>query len=132
MKNTLILGDIIAVGIVTVIGFVTHGEGGLEYLPRMAAAFFPLVVTWLILAPWFDLFSPEIASNVKMLWRPALAVLFAAPLALVVRGFILNAPILPIFAVVFASTSAFGILIWRTIYLLIARRKWLNVSANNR
>ena len=123
MKNILIVGDIIAVALITVIGFVTHGEGGLEYLPRMAAAFFPLVITWLILAPWFDLFSPEITSNVKMLWRPALAVMFAAPLALVLRGFILNAPILPIFAVVFAGTSAFGILLWRMMYLFITRRK---------
>ena len=123
MKNILIIGDIIAVALITVIGFVTHGEGGLEYLPRMAAAFFPLVITWLILAPWFDLFSPEITSNVKMLWRPALAVMFAAPLALVLRGFILNAPILPIFAVVFAGTSAFGILLWRMMYLFITRRK---------
>ena len=123
MKNILIVGDIIAVALITVIGFVTHGEGGLEYLPRMAAAFFPLVITWLILTPWFDLFSPEITSNVKMLWRPALAVMFAAPLALVLRGFILNAPILPIFAVVFAGTSAFGILLWRMMYLFITRRK---------
>ncbi len=121
-KNILILGDIIAIAIVTIVGFVTHGESGLEYLPRMAAAFLPLVVAWLILAPWFDLFAPQIASDLKTIWRPALAVIFAAPLALIFRGLILNAPILPIFAVVFTLTSAFGLIVWRLIYFFLARQ----------
>lgn len=119
---SLILGDILAIALVTIIGFVTHGEGGLSFLPRMAAAFFPLVVTWLILAPWFDLFNPQTASNPKLLWLPALAILFAAPLALVFRGLFLNTPIIPIFAVVFTSTSAFGLVVWRIIYFFLIRR----------
>ena len=49
-KNILIIGDIVALAIVTIVGFVTHGEGSVEYLPRMAAAYFPLVAAWLILA----------------------------------------------------------------------------------
>ncbi len=122
-KTILILGDILAIAIVTIIGFVTHGEGGLEYLPRMFVAFLPLVITWLILAPWFDLFFPDIASELKMIWRPALAVLFAAPLALVFRGLLLNAPILPIFAVVFTLTSAFGLVAWRLIYFLFVKKQ---------
>jgi hypothetical protein len=121
-KNILILGDVLAIAMVTIVGFVTHGEGGLEFLPRMAAAFFPLVVTWILILPWFGLLSPEIVSDLKMIWRPALAVLFAAPLALVFRGLFLNAPILPIFAVVFTLTSAFGLLLWRFIYFLFINR----------
>jgi hypothetical protein len=121
-KNILILGDFLAIAMVTIVGFVTHGEGGLEFLPRMAAAFFPLVVTWILILPWFGLLSPEIVSDLKMIWRPALAVLFAAPLALVFRGLFLNAPILPIFAVVFTLTSAFGLLLWRFIYFLFINR----------
>lgn len=121
-KNILILGDVLAIAAVTIIGFVTHGEGGLEFLPRMAAAFFPLVFTWLLVLPWFDLLTPEIVSDLKKIWRPALAVLFAAPLALIIRGLFLNAPILPIFAVVFTLTSALGLIIWRFIYFLLTSR----------
>jgi hypothetical protein len=121
-KNILIYGDILAFAVVTVVGFVTHGEGGLEYLPRMAAAFFPLVIAWLILAPWFELYTPSIASDLKKLWRPALAILFAAPLALVLRGLLLNAPINPIFAVVFTLTSAFGLMVWRAIHILFIKK----------
>ncbi|MFN8410939.1 MAG: DUF3054 domain-containing protein [Anaerolineales bacterium] len=121
-KNILVFGDILAIAIVTIIGFVTHGEGGLSYLPRMAAAFFPLVITWLILAPRFDLFNTQVASNPKTLWLPAFAALFAAPLSLVFRGLALNAPIIPIFAVVFTTTSAFGLVVWRIIYFFVIGR----------
>ncbi|PWB74789.1 MAG: hypothetical protein C3F07_06895 [Anaerolineales bacterium] len=117
----LIAGDILAIVIVTVIGFATHGEADLSFLPRMLAAFVPLTVSWFLLAPWFGLFQQEITSNPRQLWRPVFAMLFAAPLAAVVRGFLLNAPIIPIFAVVLASTSAFGILIWRGLYFLLSR-----------
>ena len=115
-------GDILAIALVTIIGFATHGEADLSFLPRMAAAFFPLVVAWFLLAPWFGLFRDEIIHNARQLWRPALTVLFAAPLAAVLRGFILNAPIIPIFAVVLGATSALGMVAWRVLYFLLNRK----------
>jgi hypothetical protein len=121
-KSILISGDILAILLTTLIGFATHSEVGVSFLPRMAAIFFPLTISWFILAPALELFDPEVASNAKQLWRPAFAMIFAAPLAAVLRGYLLNAPIIPIFAVVLSLTSALGILIWRTIYLFIKRR----------
>lgn len=121
-RNLLVAGDILAIAIVTIIGFATHGEADLSFLPRMLAAFVPLTIAWFLLAPWFGLFRQEIASNSKLLWRPVLAMLLAAPFAAVLRGLILNAPIIPIFALVLASTSAFGILIWRGIFFLLNRK----------
>jgi hypothetical protein len=121
-KRFLIAGDMLAIAIVTVIGFATHGETGVTFLPRMAVIFFPLTIAWFLLAPWFGLFQQETTSNPKQLWRPALAMFFAAPLAVVIRGLILNAPIIPIFAVVLSATSAFGMLIWRGVYFLLDRR----------
>ncbi len=125
MKNSirfLILGDALAIAIVTFIGFATHGETDLSFLPRMLAAFLPVTLSWFLLAPWFGLFQSEITFNLKQLWRPVIAMLFAAPLAAVLRGLWLNAPIIPIFAVVLASTSAFGMLVWRGIYFLLRRK----------
>jgi len=121
-KNILIIGDVLAILIVTIIGFATHGEAALSFLPRMAAVFFPLLVAWFLLAPFLGLFQQEITSNTKQLWRPVLAMIFAGPFAAVMRGFLLNAAIIPIFAVILASTSAFGMLIWRGIYLFLSRR----------
>ena len=125
MKNSnwlLISGDILAIAVVTYIGFATHGETDLSFLPRMFAAFLPVTLSWFLLAPWFGLFQPEVTSNPRQLWRPVFAVLFAAPLAAVLRGLWLNAPIIPIFVVVIASTSALGMLLWRGIYLGLSRK----------
>lgn len=122
MTIPLIIGDILAIALVTFIGFASHGEAGLSFLPRMAAAFFPLSVSWFLLAPALGLFRQETISNPKQLWRPALTALFAAPLAAVLRGLILNAPVLPIFAIVLGGTSAFGMVIWRLIWFWISKR----------
>lgn len=117
----LILGDILALLLVTMIGFASHGEANASFVPRMAAAFFPLLIAWFLLAPFLELFRPEITSNSKQLWRPAFTMIFAGPLAAVLRGLILNAPIIPSFAVVLSLTSAFGLLVWRTIFLFMNR-----------
>ena len=121
-RSFLIIGDILAILLVTVIGFATHNELGTSFVARMAAAFFPLTVAWFLLAPFLGLFQREVTSNPKQLWRPVLAMLFVGPFAAVLRGFLLNAPVIPIFAVVLASTSAFGMLVWRGIYFFLSRK----------
>ena len=108
--------------ILTLIGFAAHGATEMTFLPRMAAIYFPLVISWFLLAPWFGLFQQEIISNPKQLWRPALSIFLAAPLASVLRGFILNVPIIPIFVAVLGVTTALGMLVWRAIYLFFNRQ----------
>ena len=121
-RSVLIAGDILAIGFITLIGFATHGETGLSFLPRMAATFFPLVIGWFLLAPRLGLFQDEVIHNARQLWRPALAALFAAPLAAVLRGLMLNTPIIPIFAVVLGVISALGMVVWRALYFLLNRK----------
>ena len=115
-KWILYAGDALSIAALTLIGFATHGEASLSFLPRMGALFVPLVISWFLLAPWFGLFQRETIFNSKHLWRPALAMLFAVPLATVLRGWLLNTPVLPIFAVILAGTSALGMMIWRGLY----------------
>ena len=121
-KSILILGDIAAFVVLVVIGFATHDELDPSFLPRMAIVFFPLVIAWILLAPWMGLFEQEITSNPVHLWRPAFVMIFAASLAVIVRGLILGAPIIPIFAAVLGGTSALGMLIWRSLYFLLNRK----------
>lgn len=121
-KYFLILGDSLAILIVTIIGFASHGEANTSLLPRMGAVFFPLTIGWFFLAPFLELFQPEITSNSKQLWRPVVAMIFVGPLAAILRGLILNAPVIPIFAVVLSATSAFGMLVWRVLYLFFSGR----------
>jgi len=118
----LIVGDLFAIVVVTLVGFATHNVADFSYLMRMAIVFFPLSVAWFLLSPWLGLFQQEITSNSKQLWRPALGMIFAASLAVVIRGLILGAPIIPVFAAVLSATSALGMLIWRGIYFLLKRK----------
>ena len=122
-RNILILGDIFVTLLIILIGFATHGELNTSLITRMSALFFPLIIAWFLIAPWLGLFQHKVVSNPKQLWRPVLAMIFAAPLAAVLRGLILNAPIIPIFVVVLAATSAFGMVLWRGIYFLLNRNR---------
>lgn len=121
-KSTLILGDILTFAILTVIGFATHGETGASFLPRMAVAFFPITFAWFVLAPWLGLLDESVIKSPKQLLRIPLAFLFVAPLAVILRGALLNAPALPLFALIFGSTNALGMMVWRGLYMLIANR----------
>lgn len=123
MKTSLLIfGDLLAIALVTIVGFATHGETSLTFLPRMAALFVPLSVSWFALAPPLGLFQAEIVSRPRQLWRPALAMIFAGSLAVILRGFWLNAPVLPLFGAILAGVSALGIVLWRALYILLARR----------
>lgn len=120
-KRVLILGDILGIAIMTLIGFATHGETELSFLPRMAAVFFPLVIGWFLLAPPLGLFQDGITQNPRQLWRPALTAFFTASFAAVLRGLLLNAAIIPIFALVLGVALALGMFIWRSIYFWMTR-----------
>ena len=119
----LYAGDLLAIALVTFIGFATHGEAGVSFVPRMAALYLPLSISWFLLTPALGLFDRKVTLDPKQLWRPALAMIFAAPMAAVLRGFILNAPVIPIFAAVLAGTSALGMVIWRLIWYSLAKGK---------
>jgi hypothetical protein len=120
-KNLLILGDLFTIALITFIGFASHGEAGVSFLPRIAAIYFPLSISWFLLAPFLGLFQEATVSGPQQLWRPAWAAFFAAPLAAVLRGFILNTPIIPIFAVILGTTTAVGMVIWRSAFYVFRR-----------
>ena len=121
-KWTLIAGDILALAIITVIGFASHGETDLSFLPRMFTTFIPLVISWFLIAPWLGLFNAQITSDPKQLWRPPLAMLLAAPMTAVLRATMLNAVALPLFTIILGGSAALGMLIWRSVWYLFAHR----------
>jgi hypothetical protein len=114
----LLLGDILALAIITVIGFATHGETDLSFAPRMMTTFVPLVVGWFLIAPWLGLFDARYTTTLKQLWRPVLAMLLATPMAVLLRAAMLNSVALPLFAFILGGSAALGMLIWRGLYFL--------------
>lgn len=122
-KQILIIGDVITFAILTYIGFASHGETDMTFMPRMAATFFPIVFGWFLLAPWFNLFDENIAAtNQNLLLRAPLAMLFVAPLASIIRSAWLGSATLPIFTFVLGATNAVGIYIWRWFYYKLSNR----------
>lgn len=121
-RTILILGDILAFVILTIIGFATHNTANLSFLSRMAVVFFPVIFSWFVLAPWLGLFDETLINSPKELWRVVFAFLFVGPLAVILRGAWLNAPALPLFALILGASDALGMLVWRGLYIFIARR----------
>ena len=110
---TLIVGDLIALAVITLIGFASHGETNLSFAPRMLTTFIPLVVSWFLIAPWLGLFNTQITPDPKQLWRPLLAMLLAAPMTAILRATMLKAVALPLFTLILGGSAALGMLVWR-------------------
>ena len=120
--RTLIAGDIIALVIITIVGFATHGETDIFFVPRMLTTFIPFIISWFLIAPWLGLFDSQITSTAKPLWRPLLAMLLASPMAAILRAAMLNAIALPLFTIILGGSAALGMLVWRWLYLLWRRK----------
>jgi hypothetical protein len=48
--------------------------------------------------------------------------LFAAPLAVMLRAALLHGAAQPLFALILGGTNALGMLVWRGIFFLVARK----------
>ncbi len=122
-KRLLVIGDILAIAILTLIGFATHGETEAAYLPRMGTTFFPVLIAWFLITPWFGLFEEQVITIPKNLWRVALAVLFAAPFAAVLRSVLLYTSTPTLFVLILGGSNALGMMAWRWVYILLAGHK---------
>lgn len=118
----LLVADVIVLALVTLFGFASHGSLGTAS-SRLLTTFVPLVIAWFLVAPFLGAYDLQRVSDFRQLWRPFWAMVLAGPLAAMLRGFMLNSPILPIFVVVLGGVSALSILIWRMVYALIAKRR---------
>jgi len=120
--QVVLAGDILVLALVTLVGFATHGELGVAG-SRMLTTFIPLVTAWLLVAPHLGAFELQRLSDPRQLWRPFWAMVLGAPFAGLLRGVMLNSPVIPIFVVILGGISALSLLAWRSVYwLIIARR----------
>ena len=123
--STIILwiGDVIALGLVTILGFASHGELGSAGV-RMLTTFVPLVFAWIIAAGPGDSLEVRNAVQFSQIWRPVWAMCLAVPLATVFRASLLAfRPISPIFVFVLAGVGVVAILTWRILFFVIFRKK---------
>ncbi len=117
----LIAGDVLTLGLVTIFGFATHGTLGSAGM-RMLTTFIPVLIAWLLIAPFVGAYNLEWTADVRQLWRPFWAMVLAAPFAAWLRGAWLGTAIMPMFVVVLGGVSALAILCWRLLYWLFRKR----------
>lgn len=121
-KIILVIGDILSIAMLTFIGFATHGETGFSFILRMGTTFFPVLISWFLIAPWLGLFDERVIVNPKLLWRVLLAMFFAAPLAVILRAVLLHSAAQPLFVLILGGSNAMGMLVWRILYLFVIKR----------
>jgi len=123
-KIILLIGDCVVFAIVTVFGFASHETLGTAGF-RMLTTFVPVVIAFLLIAPYLHVYDIEVINPLRDLWRPPWAMVLAAPMAAFLRGAWLGTSIIPIFIVVIGAGNAIAILIWRALSLFTIS-KWLS------
>jgi hypothetical protein len=118
----LVIGDALMLGVVTLVGFASHGTL-LEAGSRMLTTFIPLAFSWFLISPFLGVYGDYSRSDYHQLWRVLLAGTYASPLAAWLRGVLLNTPILPVFVLVLGAVSILGLVIWRVVFILMYKRK---------
>ena len=114
----LIVGDVVAVIVLTLIGFASHNELSASYISRMGATFFPVVIAWLGIAPWLGLLDEDFASKSRPFWRVTFAALYASTMAAFLRSLILGAQGIPVgFLFGLGGASLVGMNVWRWLYI---------------
>lgn len=116
----LIAGDILSLLITVLLGFQSHATLNI-FLQRFAYTFFPWTLAWIFVAPKFGLFDIPQMELRKQIVQILLAMLLAAPLAVIVRAAWLGSLALPLFALIMGASSALALIVWRTIFT-----KWLS------
>lgn len=113
------LGDIVTFGIVTIIGFSSHGELA-DAGSRMFSTFIPLVIAWIIAAWPIKVLEIDTALQLSQIWKPVWSICLAVPLAALLRACILSfRPIPPIFVLVLILVGITAILIWRILFYFV-------------
>jgi hypothetical protein len=115
------VGDVIAISLVTIIGFASHGSLDTAGL-RLLTTYIPLLVAWYLISPFLGVFQRDVAADWHKLWKPGLAMIYAAPFAAWLRAILLDTTTSWVFILVLAAVSAAGIILWRGLYWFIVFR----------
>jgi hypothetical protein len=115
----VILGDTLALMVVSIVGFATHNEA-IDW--KVLTTFLPYLLAWMLIAPWLGVYQTGYHRQPLQIWRPMLAAFLAAPMAAWLRGAWLNRAILPIFVLVLGLSAAFGFGIWRLAWSFVSQR----------
>jgi hypothetical protein len=108
-----LIGDVGVYLLATILGFLSHSGETESSFGRMAATFFPFLLSWIFIAPWLGAYDPVKMMDPNSVWHSALASLYAAPIGAFVRSLLLNSPTLPLFVIIMGGVTTGLIILWR-------------------
>jgi hypothetical protein len=118
---TLVAGDALAFLAFAAIGRNTHGEAaGLAAIPQIVQTAAPFAIAWFIVAPFAGAYRRDLVANPrKMAKRTVIAWLLSWPVAMALRGILVDHGIPPYtFALITLVFNTAILLIWRWPYAL--------------
>lgn len=111
-RITMIVGDVLVLFLFVMVGRRSH-EISL-FAPHLLETVVPLVLSWLLFATATGTFNPALLKRPwSMVGRITLAWAIACPVGLVVRAYLLDRDIVPMFAVITFGMIWALLLIWR-------------------
>lgn len=125
LRLVLLLGDLAAILLFVFVGQQDHGTADVNHpIWGLLRASFPLLLTWIVLAVIARAYpTPENMTKHTLFVRALNAWLIAAPLGLLLRGYLLGRGGIPnIFLLLTLITGAAFILIWRLLFYLVWRQ----------
>ena len=117
----LLLGDWLTLALITAIGFISHNQQ--FQIGRFLATAVPVCLAWLFTAAWFRVLSKGERPFFLDWWKVAYAIVLSTPLAIVIRGLILNSSIQVTFVLVMIAMSMLGLWVWRFLWSNFFRKQ---------
>ena len=116
-KMILYAGDVVTIAVLTLIGFASHDELAVSYIPRMGVTFIPVLIAWFGIAFWLGLLNDDFSSKPRPYWRMTFAALYASTMAAFLRSLILGSGEISVgFLFGLGGASVVGMNIWRWLY----------------
>jgi hypothetical protein len=124
----LLLGDWLTLALITAIGFISHNQQ--FQIGRFLATAVPVCLAWLVTAPWFGVLSKGERPFLLEWWKVAYAIVLCTPLAILIRGLILNSSIQVTFVLVMIAMCMLGLWIWRFLWSKFIQKHLQSLSGN--
>jgi len=118
VSRGLLVGDVIALAIVVLTGFLFHGTLSVQSLPRLLWGMFVMGLAWALAAWPTGALDPDRMRRVQEWWRLLWAAVLAFPLGLVLYEFPQGQDLSWAFTRAMSTFSLSGILLWRILYWL--------------
>lgn len=119
----LLSDDAVVLALVCLIGIRFH-QTDPSLLSRLPYTLLPFLAAWVFFAAACRLYDTKIASAWNQLWRVPIVAALAAPAGAAIRAAWLQVPFIPIFAIIMGVALAAGLLISRSIFILVFGKRW--------